>query len=88
MDLLTSGVINSLVLFALFIFIIWLLYRVVKWGKKAPKGAYVFVALLPMMSIFPIPAQEIKKLEQIKQQQIQEEEESGDDLDKNDNSEQ
>lgn len=88
MDLLTSDLLNSLILFALFIFIIWLLYRVVKWSKKAPKGAYVLVALLPMMSIFPIPAQEIKKLEQIKQQQIQEEEESGDDLDKNDELEQ
>lgn len=83
MDLLTPSVLSSLILVVLFIFIIWLLYRVVKWSKKAPKGAYVFVALLPMMSIFPIPAQEIKKLEQIKQQQIQEEEESGNDLDKN-----
>ncbi len=88
MDLITSDVFSSLLLVALFIFIIWLLYRIVKWSKKAPKGAYVFVALLPMMSIFPIPAQEIKKLEQIKQQQIQDEEESGDDLDKNDELEQ
>lgn len=84
MDLLTSDLLSRLLLVALFIFIIWLLYRVVKWSKKGPKGAYVFVALLPMMSIFPIPAQEIKKLEQIKHQQIQDEEESRDDLNKND----
>lgn len=48
-----------------------------------PKGAFAFVAILPLMSIFPIPPQEIAKIERIKQQQVEEDEESGDDVDKN-----
>jgi len=42
-----------------------------------PKGAFVFLAFLPLISIFPIPPQEIKKLERIKQEQIKNEDESG-----------
>lgn len=64
--------------------VIWLMVRLVKWSKKMPKGALVILAVFPVLSIFPIPAQEIKKIERIKQQQVQEEEESGDRLDKND----
>ena len=43
-----------------------------------PKGAFVFLALFPLISIFPIPPQEIKKLERIKQEQVKKEDESGD----------
>jgi hypothetical protein len=68
---------------SLLIVLVYFLYRAVLWSKKVPKGAFVFVAILPLMSIFPIPPQEIAKIERIKQQQVEEDEESGDDVDKN-----
>lgn len=42
-----------------------------------PKGAFIFLAVFPILSIFPIPPQEIKKLERIRQEQINEEDENG-----------
>ncbi|WP_077286114.1 hypothetical protein [Cognaticolwellia aestuarii] len=56
--------------------IVWAMYRMVVWSKRMPKGAFVFLAFLPLISIFPIPPQEIKKLERIKQEQIKNEDES------------
>jgi hypothetical protein len=43
-----------------------------------PKGALVFLAFFPLISIYPIPPQEIKKIERMKQKQIKSEDESGD----------
>jgi len=86
MDLL--NVINTKELFLYFLVIIFVLYivrgmfRLVVWSKKMPKGAFVFLAIFPLMSIFPIPPQEIKKLERIKQEQIKEEDENGEPKDK------
>ncbi|OKY26945.1 hypothetical protein BI291_11070 [Thalassotalea sp. PP2-459] len=54
----------------------FVMFRLVKWSKKMPKGAFIFLALFPLISIFPIPPQEIKKLEKIKQQQIKKEKEN------------
>lgn len=61
-------------------FFIRALYRLVVWSKKMPKGALLMLAVFPVLSVFPIPPQEIKKLERIKQEQIQEEDENGDPL--------
>lgn len=47
------------------------------WSKRMPKGAYIFLAIFPLISIFPIPGQEVKKLENIKQVKIKSEDESG-----------
>ncbi|WP_441004594.1 hypothetical protein [Pseudocolwellia agarivorans] len=86
MDLL--NVINTKELFLYFLVIIFVLYivrgmfRLVVWSKKMPKGAFVFLAIFPLISIFPIPPQEIKKLERIKQEQIKEEDENGEPKDK------
>ncbi|MGY0587935.1 MAG: hypothetical protein ACW7DY_19820 [Paraglaciecola chathamensis] len=65
----------ALILFA--VLIIRGLYRLVVWSKRIPRGALIFLAVFPILSVFPIPPQEIKKLERIKQEQLQEEDESG-----------
>lgn len=54
----------------------FVMFRLVKWSKKMPKGAFIFLALFPLISVFPIPPQEVKKLEKIKQQQIKKEKEN------------
>lgn len=58
------------------------LYRLIVWSKKMPKGAFIFLAVFPIISLFPIPPQEIKKLERIKQEQLKEEDENGEQKDK------
>jgi len=45
------------------------LYKVVKWAKKMPKGAFFFLALMPLISLFPIPPPQFKNLERAKQTQ-------------------
>jgi hypothetical protein len=81
MDLLNTIDIDSIVYYCLVIFFLLLIfrgmYRLVVWSKRMPKGAFVFLAIFPLISIFPIPAQEIKKLERIKQEEVQNEDESG-----------
>ena len=54
------------------------MFKLVTWSKKMPKGALVFLAFFPLISIYPIPPQEIKKIERMKQKQIKSEDESGD----------
>jgi hypothetical protein len=43
-----------------------------------PAGAYFILALFPLVSLFPIPPSEIKKLQLIKQEQVKRKQESGD----------
>ncbi|MBU2882349.1 hypothetical protein KO525_06515 [Psychrosphaera sp. B3R10] len=31
------------------------MYKMVLWGKKMPRGAFLFLALFPLITIFPIP---------------------------------
>lgn len=54
------------------------LASVVRWAKKMPKGAFLFLALFPLISIFPIPPLAFKDLEKLKQEQSKENQESGD----------
>ena len=81
MELLASIEVSKL-LYYLFVTILVLfvfrgMFRLVAWSKKMPKGAFVFLAVFPLISLFPIPPQEVKKLEKIKQEQLKEEDESG-----------
>ncbi|WP_281214291.1 hypothetical protein [Shewanella insulae] len=62
----------------LFILLLWGLARLVGWAKGMPAGAYLALALFPLISLFPIPPTEIKKLQRIKQEEIKREQESGD----------
>ncbi|WP_230961318.1 hypothetical protein [Psychrosphaera haliotis] len=45
------------------------------------KGALFFLAIFPIISIFPIPQQEIKKIENIKKEYIKKVDENGEPLD-------
>ena len=74
------GVYLSLILFA--VLIIRGMYRLVVWSKRMPRGAFIFLAVFPILSVFPIPPQETKKLERIKQEQLKEEDENGEPKDK------
>ena len=74
------GVLSALVV------VFRVMYRLVMWGKKRPKGGYLMIALLPLISIFPIPAQEVKKIEAIKKEQLQEKDENGEPKDQPENS--
>ena len=51
--------------------------KLIRWAKRRPAGAYFFLALMPLISLFPIPPAEIKKLQQIKQEQVKHEQEAG-----------
>lgn len=78
--LVNIGFYFALILFA--VLIIRGMYRLVVWSKRMPRGAFIFLAVFPILSVFPIPPQEIKKLERIKQEQLKEEDENGEPKDK------
>ncbi|QYJ84516.1 hypothetical protein [Shewanella aegiceratis] len=62
----------------LFILLILVLARLIRWAKGMPAGAYLAFALFPLISLFPIPPSEIKKLQRIKQEEVKRDLESGD----------
>ena len=41
----------------------------VKWAKGMPKGAYIFIAFMPLISLFPIPPTVFKNVAKAKQEQ-------------------
>lgn len=57
--------------------LLWCLPKIVRWAKRRPTGAYVILAIFPLISLLPIPHSEIKKLQRIKQEQVQQKELSG-----------
>ena len=61
-----------------FVLLLWGLAKLVRWAKRMPAGAYLILALFPLISLFPIPPAEIKKLQRIKQEQVKRKQESGD----------
>ncbi|GAA0303663.1 hypothetical protein GCM10009128_23830 [Psychrosphaera haliotis] len=67
--------------------IIKILVNLVVWSKKMSKGAVFFLAIFPIISIFPIPQQEIKKIENIKKEYIKKVDENGEPLDDNNDDE-
>ncbi len=56
---------------------LWVMIKIITWAKARPMGAYLALAFFPLISLFPIPPTEIKKIERIKQEQVQQKEESG-----------
>tara|TARA_Y100000588_G_C13848062_1_gene750706 strand:+ start:412 stop:642 length:231 start_codon:yes stop_codon:yes gene_type:complete len=74
MDILTIG----LGVLIIFLFLI-LAKRAAKWAKKMPKGAYLFMALMPLISLFPIPPPAFKNVAKAKQEQPKRKEDNGDD---------
>ncbi|KZN59559.1 hypothetical protein N473_25840 [Pseudoalteromonas luteoviolacea CPMOR-1] len=55
--------------FLLLCAVIILLYRAVLWAKKMPKGAFLFMALMPLIALFPIPPTQFKNIAKAKQEQ-------------------
>jgi len=53
--------------------------RLVRWSKRMSKGALLLLAIFPVLSVFPIPPQEIKKIEKMKQEQLKKQNENGED---------
>lgn len=49
--------------------IIYIFIRLVKWAKGMPKGAYLFIAFMPLISLFPIPPTVFKNVAKAKQEQ-------------------
>lgn len=60
-----------------FVVLLWLLTKIVRWAKRRPAGAYVILAIFPLISLLPIPHSEIKKLQRVKQEQVEQKEQSG-----------
>lgn len=54
------------------------LYNIYLWSKTKPKGAFVLLAILPLMSIFPIPPLAFKNMEAVEKKQHKHKEDSGD----------
>lgn len=54
------------------------LIKLVKWAKRNSKGAFVFLAIFPLISLFPIPPSATESLDKQKREQIKRKEESGD----------
>jgi hypothetical protein len=83
MDILDSNGL-SLLLISIFIkcilviVILRLLFKFVLWTKKMPKGAFIFLAIMPLISLFPIPPHVFKNVEKAKQEQRKKKGENGD----------
>ncbi|WP_440056897.1 hypothetical protein ACSLBF_18620 (plasmid) [Pseudoalteromonas sp. T1lg65] len=60
------------------IVVIKAMFAMVKWGKGMPKGAFIFLAFMPLISLFPIPPQVFKNVEKAKQEQPKRKESDGD----------
>lgn len=63
---------------AVFVLLLWSLMKLVRWAKRMPAGGYLILALFPLISLFPIPPAELKKLQRIKQEQVKRKQEAGD----------
>lgn len=72
-----GDVIFCTVVVLMLLLLCWLLVRLVRWAKRRSTGAYLMLAFLPLISLLPIPPTEIKKIQQIKQQQIKQKDEAG-----------
>ena len=63
----------------LFSFVVWAMLKMVTWGKSMSKGAYLFLAFFPLISINPIPPPTYENVQKAKQEQRKRKEDSGDD---------
>jgi len=63
----------------LVVFIAWIMLKLVIWGKNMSKGAYLFLAFFPLISLMPIPPPTYENVQKAKQEQRKRKEDSGDD---------
>ncbi|MFT5521682.1 MAG: hypothetical protein ACI9IA_002287 [Enterobacterales bacterium] len=54
------------------------LYSIYLWSRTKPKGAFILLAILPLMSVFPIPPPAFKNMETVEKKQHKRKEDSGD----------
>lgn len=59
------------------VLLLCLMAKLIRWAKRRPAGAYFLLALLPLISLLPIPPAEVKKLQHIKQEQVKRKQEAG-----------
>ncbi|KDC50253.1 hypothetical protein TW82_00905 [Pseudoalteromonas fuliginea] len=83
MDLLNNNEIFIFFVFValvtgLFSFVVWAMLKMVTWGKSMSKGAYLFLAFFPLISIIPIPPPTYENVQKAKQEQRKRKEDSGD----------
>ena len=57
--------------------IIYSLYAIYLWSRTKPKGAFVLLAILPLLSVFPIPPPAFKNMEMVEKKQHKRKENSG-----------
>lgn len=57
--------------------ILWLMISVYRWAKRNTKGAYIFLAVFPLISLFPIPPSATEHLDKSTREAKQAEQESG-----------
>lgn len=68
-----------LLITGLVVFIAWIMLKLVIWGKSMSKGAYLFLAFFPLISLMPIPPPTYENVQKAKQEQRKRKEDSGDD---------
>jgi multisubunit Na+/H+ antiporter MnhC subunit len=83
MDLLNSNAILTFfisvtLVTGLFLFLTWSMLKMVTWGKGMSKGAYLFLAFFPLISLMPIPPPTYENVQKAKQEQRKRKEDSGD----------
>ncbi|WP_394391851.1 hypothetical protein [Shewanella woodyi] len=81
MDLLNyliNELLQYIVVVILFLTLIKVMFKLVKWGRGMSKGAFLFLAIFPLISFFPIPPPQFKNVEKAKQEQRKIKEDSGD----------
>lgn len=61
-----------------FLLLCWKLLQLVFWAKGRSTGAYLFLAIFPLVSIFPIPPPAYENVEKAKQEQRKTDEDPGD----------
>lgn len=61
----------------LFILAVWTMYKMVFWAKKMRKGAFLFLTIFPVISIFLIPPPVYENIEKAKQEQRKHREDQG-----------
>ena len=77
-ELITFFIFVSLIT-GLVVFIAWIMLKLVIWGKSMSKGAYLFLAFFPLISLIPIPPPTYENVQKAKQEQRKRKEDSGDD---------
>lgn len=77
-ELITFFTLVSLIT-GLVVFIAWIMLKLVIWGKSMSKGAYLFLAFFPLISLMPIPPPTYENVQKAKQEQRKRKEDSGDD---------